>query len=74
MVSHKQLKKTSNLEYGIKKCQLNNDSLISYNIEMLEMMKQGYAEMGEINLKCAEEASIVDFQDSAYYEMWLCGV
>ena len=57
----------------MKICQLNDDVLISYNIEMLEKMKLGYEQMGEINLKYANE-SVPDFKDGVYYEKWLCGV
>lgn len=63
-----------NLEKNKKICQFNDDMLISYSIEMLEMMKQGYEQMGEINLQYANEASTSDYKDSVYYEMWLCGV
>ena len=61
------------IEKDIKICQLNDDVLISYNIEMLEKMKLGYEQMGEINLKYANE-SVPDFKDGVYYEKWLCGV
>ncbi|MGL4740607.1 MAG: hypothetical protein ACRC41_07355 [Sarcina sp.] len=64
----------NNFKKNIKECQLNDDSLISYNKEMLDMMKQGYQQMGEINLEIANEACLNEFEDSVYYEMWLCGV
>ncbi|MGL4655512.1 MAG: hypothetical protein ACRCWM_06500 [Sarcina sp.] len=64
----------NNFKKNIKECQLNGDSLISYNKEMLDMMKQGYQQMGEINLEFANEACLSEFEDSVYYEMWLCGV
>ena len=74
-MSHRQNSKDlKNLEKNLEKCQLNDDILISYSIEMLEMMKQGYEEMGDINLQYANEASTSDYKDSVYYEMWLCGV
>ncbi|MGL4655353.1 MAG: hypothetical protein ACRCWM_05680 [Sarcina sp.] len=63
-----------NTEKNSEKCQLNDDILISYSIEMLEMMKQGYEEMGEINLQYANEANASEYKDSVYYEMWLYGV
>lgn len=74
-MSHRQNNKDlKNLEKNLEKCQLNDDILISYSIEMLEMMKQGYEEMGDINLQYANEVSASDYKDSVYYEMWLCGV
>lgn len=74
-MSHRQNNKgLKNLEKNLEKCQLNDDILISYSIEMLETMKQGYEEMGDINLQYANEASASDYKDSVYYEMWLCGV
>ena len=74
-MSHRQDKNSLNIsEKNLEKCQLNDDILISYSIEMLEMMKQGYEEMGDINLQYANEASASDYKDSVYYEMWLCGV
>lgn len=59
------------IEKNIKKCQFNDDTVISYSIEM---MKQGYEQMGELNLQYANEGSTSDLKDSVYYEMWLCGV
>ena len=74
-MSHRQNNKgLKNLEKNLEKCQLNDDILISYSIEMLETMKQGYEEMGDINLQYANEASASDYKDNVYYEMWLCGV
>ncbi|MGL4450938.1 MAG: hypothetical protein ACRCTZ_07085 [Sarcina sp.] len=74
-MSHRQNNKDlNNSEKNLEKCQLNDDILISYSIEMLEMMKQGYEEMGDINLQYANEANASEYKDSVYYEMWLCGV
>ncbi|WP_297520121.1 hypothetical protein [uncultured Clostridium sp.] len=74
-MSHRQKNKNlKNLEKTLEKCQLNDDILISYSIEMLEMMKKGYKDMGDINLQYANEASTSDYKDNVYYEMWLCGV
>ncbi|MGL5576460.1 MAG: hypothetical protein ACRDCW_13040 [Sarcina sp.] len=74
-MSHRQNNKDlNNLEKNLERCQLNDDILISYSIEMLEMMKQGYEEMGDINLQYANEANASEYKDSVYYEMWLCGV
>ncbi|MGL5617312.1 MAG: hypothetical protein ACRDD2_13995 [Sarcina sp.] len=57
-----------------EKCQLNDSNVISYSIEMLELMKKGYEQMGELNLKYSNEASTSEYEDSIDYEMWLCGV
>lgn len=74
-MSHRRDENSLNIsEKNLKKCQLKDDILISYSIEMLEMMKQGYEEMGDINLQYANEVSASDYKDSVYYEMWLCGV
>lgn len=62
-----------NIEKSKEICQLNDDILISYSIEMLEEMKNGYEQMAEINLSYAND-SISDFTDGVYYEKWLCGV
>lgn len=74
-MSHRHKNKNSeNLEKNLEICQLNDDILISYSIEMIESMKQGYEQMGEINLQYANEATSAEYKDSVYYEMWLCGV
>lgn len=75
-MSHlKELTKQKYFEFeNEKKCQLNNEEVISYSIEMLELMKKGYEQMGELNLQYSNEASTSEYEDSIDYEMWLCGV
>lgn len=63
-----------------------NDSLIiysedNYESEFFELMKNGYLEMAEINLKFSgynsssqEESYEYKFDDINEYEKWLCGV
>ena len=72
-----------NLIKSIKKYekinQFNDYNTIEYmdeevNIEVLQIMKEGYEAMGEINLELAElpfESGIADINE---YENWLCGV
>lgn len=76
MMSHlKELTNQKFIEYeNEKKCQLNDDAVILYSIEMLELMKNGYEQMGELNLQYSNEASTSEYEDSIDYEMWLCGV
>lgn len=76
MMSH--LKELTNQKYiefeNEKNCQLNDEGVILYSIEMLELMKNGYEQMGELNLQYSNEASTSEYEDSIDYEMWLCGV
>ena len=68
-----------NVKKGKKNNQFNDYDIIEYidneiNIEFLEMMKEGYRHMSEINLGLANlpfESGIADINE---YENWLCGV
>ena len=62
-------KKNSTLFYG----DLIQYSEMSSTDDFLETMKNGYIEMGEINLKLAMESE-EDLIDVNKYETWLYGV
>jgi CopG family transcriptional regulator / antitoxin EndoAI len=46
----------------------------NFDIEFLEMMKEGYKEMSKINLEFSQLPFETDFADINEYENWLCGV
>lgn len=59
--------------------QVNDYNLIEYmdekiNIEFLRMMKDGYEQMGDINLELASIPFENGITDINKYENWLCGV
>lgn len=61
-----------------KNSKLFQDKIILYNEEAIKddffaVMRQGYLEMAEINLKIAKESE-GEFADVNDYETWLCGV
>lgn len=61
-----------------KNSKLFEDKIILYKEEAIEddffaIMRQGYLEMAEINLKIAKESE-GEFADVNDYETWLCGV
>jgi hypothetical protein len=70
--------KTKKEVQSVKKRTLFDGNLIEYNkennsVEDFDSMKNGYIEMGQINLQLAidNESELVDINN---YETWLCGV
>lgn len=62
-----------------KKSQFIRDSLIEYNkdqlnMDVFEVMKEGYREMAMINLELSELSFESDNIVIDEYENWLCGV
>ncbi|MDV4152504.1 hypothetical protein R0131_16880 [Clostridium sp. AL.422] len=62
-----------------KNSQFIGDSLIECNEEQLnmdvfEMMKEGYKEMAKINLELSQLSLECENADIVEYENWLCGV
>ncbi|MGL5380937.1 hypothetical protein [Clostridium sp.] len=45
-----------------------------YDVEFLQLMKNGYLEMAEINLELAQLPFEYDNAEINKYENWLCGV
>lgn len=62
-----------------KKSQFIERSLIEYNedqlnMDVFEMMKEGYKEMAKINLELSQLPFECENADIDEYENWLCGV
>ena len=62
-----------------KKSQFIECSLIEYNedqlnMDVFEMMKEGYKEMAKINLELSQLPFECENADIDEYENWLCGV
>ncbi|MBQ6820668.1 MAG: hypothetical protein IJO26_05175 [Clostridium sp.] len=73
------LKFVKNIVKIKKNSQFFRDSLIKYNedqtgAELMESMKKGYKEMGEINLALSELSFEFEKESIDEYENWLCGV
>ncbi|WP_066896251.1 hypothetical protein [Clostridium nigeriense] len=64
------IKKNSQfIDYSLIQC--NEDQL---NMDVFEMMKDGYKEMAKINLELSQLPFECENADIDEYENWLCGV